>query len=145
MGYLRCGSRGILLLVPIQGAGTCEKNLSWWNNQFSIYVPMYSTCLPMYLSTYVPIIYYSWLYLLVNYLRRSSNVLTYLLTYKHSYVTTYIPKCLCTFIPMYLYYLHTTNIPTYLSYIRAYLLANLHTYLPYLSTSRNRLQRHLSQ
>jgi hypothetical protein len=41
---------------------------------------------------------------------------------------------LCTFVPKYLYYLHTNNVPTYLNYLRAYLLTYLHTYLPYLST-----------
>jgi hypothetical protein len=46
-----------------------------------IYVPMYSTCLPIYLHAYVPIVRFIALYLSLNYLHRSSNVLTYLLTY----------------------------------------------------------------
>ncbi len=51
-----------------------------------IYIPMYhSTCLPMYLHAYVPIMYDSLLYWSLNYLRRSSNILTYLLTYIHTY------------------------------------------------------------
>ncbi len=97
-----------------------------------IYVPMYSTCLPRYLRAYIPTMYDSSLYLLLNYLRRSSNLLTYLLTYKHTYITTYEPTYLCTFVPTYTYYLHTTNVPTYLNYLRAHLLMYLHTYLPYL-------------
>jgi hypothetical protein len=57
-----------------------------------IYVPMYSTFLPMYLHAYVPIMYDSLLYWLLNYLRRSSNLLTYLLTY----IDTYDVSCKTT-------------------------------------------------
>ncbi len=85
-----------------------------------IYVPMYNTCLPTYLSAYIPIMYDSLLYWLLNYLRRSSNLLMYLLTYAHTYVTTYVPMYLCTFIPTHLYYLRTTDAPTYLNYLRTY-------------------------
>jgi hypothetical protein len=64
----------------------------------------------------------------VHYLHTSSNLFMYLLTYVHTYVTANEPMYLRTFVPTYLYYLHTTNIPTDLSYLHAYLLTYLHIY-----------------
>ncbi len=95
-----------------------------------ICVPMYSTCIlhTCMHNAYVPIVQFIAIYLLLNYLYGSSNLLTYLLTYKHTHVTTYVPT--------YLYYLSTNNVPTYQNYLRAYLFTYLHTYLPYLSTYR---------
>jgi hypothetical protein len=78
---------------------------------------MYSTYSPMYLRAYIYTIYDLLLYSLLNYLRMSSNLLTYLPIYIHNYVTTYVPTYLRTFVLMYLYYLRTTNVPTYLSYL----------------------------
>ncbi len=69
-----------------------------------IYVPMYSTCLPTYLRAYVPIVRFIALYLLKNYLRRSSNLLMYLgtnlQTYLHNYLRIYVPMYLCTYVPI---------------------------------------------
>ncbi len=48
-------------------------------------IPMYSTFLPTYLHAYIPIMYNSLLYWLLNYLGRSSNLLTYLITYIQTY------------------------------------------------------------
>jgi hypothetical protein len=93
-----------------------------------IYVPMYSTCLPMYLRAFVIIYNNSSLYSLLNYLRRSSNLLTYLLTYELTNVLTYVPTYQCTYVPTYL----CMYIPTYL---RTYIPMYLCTYLPmYLCT-----------
>ena len=100
-----------------------------------IYIPMYSTCLPTYQRAYVPIVWFITLYLSPYYLRRSGNLRSYLLAYRHTSITTYIPTYLCNFVPTYLYYLHTTNVPTYLNYIHAYLLMYLHTYLSYLGVN----------
>ncbi len=66
----------------------------------TIYVPMYSTCLPLYLCAYIPITYDSLLYWLLKYLHGSSNLLTYLLTYVHTYVTSHVPTYQRTFIPL---------------------------------------------
>jgi hypothetical protein len=100
----------------------------------TIYIPMYSTCLPMYLGAYMPIMENSLLYLSLNYLHTSSNLITYQLTYVHTYVTTNLPTYLGTLVPTYLYYLCITNVPTNLNHLCAYFLTYLHTYLPYLST-----------
>ncbi len=85
---------------------------------------MYSTCLPTYLRTYVPIMYDSSLYWLLNYLRRSINLLMYLLIYIHTYVTTYIPTYLCTHVPI----LSTYHQFTYVPKLSTYLLTYIHTY-----------------
>ncbi len=93
---------------------------------------MYNTCIPTYLRAYVPIVWFVAMYSSLNYLRRSSNLLTHLLTYEHTYVITYVPTCLHTFVPTYLYYLCMTNVPTYLNYLCAYLFTYFHSYLSYL-------------
>ena len=80
---------------------------------------MYRTGVPTYLHAYIPIVQFTASYLFLNYLRRSSNLLTYLLTYKHTYITTYVPMYLGTFVPTYLNYLHSTNIHPYLNYLHA--------------------------
>jgi hypothetical protein len=43
-----------------------------------------------------------------------------------NYVHTYELMKLLTYVPI-VFYLHTTNVPTYLNYLHAYLLTNLHT------------------
>jgi hypothetical protein len=104
---------------------TCIIYIHYLHTFFGIiYVPIYSTCLPTYQRAYVPIVRFIALYLSLNYLPRSSNLLTYLLTYEHTYVATYI---LHTFVPTYLYYLRNTNGPTYINYPRVYLFTYLHT------------------
>ncbi len=82
--------------------------------------------------TYVPIMYDSLLYWSFNYLRKSSNLLTYLLTCIHTYVTTYVPTYLCTYIPI----LSTYHKHTYIPKLSTYLLTYIHTYFTtYIPTS----------
>jgi hypothetical protein len=95
-----------------------------------ICIPMYSTCLPTYLRAYLPIMYDSLLDWSLNYLRRSSNLLTYLLTYLNTKVNTYIPTYLHTYVPLYLHtciiYIRSLVLSTYLWIVPAY----LHTCMP---------------
>ncbi len=115
-----------------------RKKPSQWNNQFSIYIPVYSTCLPTYLHACKPIMYDSVLYWSLNYLLWRSNLLTYLLTYVHTYKPTYVLFPLCTFVPIGAYHQHTkvtklSSLCTYLhtcetSYLRTYVIyVYLHT------------------
>jgi hypothetical protein len=107
---------------------------------------MYRTCLPTYLRTYVPIMYDSSLYWLLNYLLRSSNLLMYLQTYVHTYVTTYVPTYLCTYVPISSTYHQRTYVPklsTYLltyihTYFTTYVTTSQCTYIPILSTYHQR-------
>ncbi len=110
-----------------------------------IHAPMYSTCLPPYLRAYVPtyLLYDLSLYWLLNYLRRSNNLLTYLLTYVHTYITNYlstylhtcIPTYLHTCIPTYLYYLHSFFGIIYLPMYSTCLPTYLHAYIPIMYSS----------
>ncbi len=117
-------------------------NLNWiiWHCYavFSLVLSTYLCIVPASLRTYVPsyIMYNSPHYWLLHYLRRSSNLLTYLLTYIHTnvliyvpmYQLTYVPTYLRTYVPMYL----CTYIPTYLYYLRSFFFGII--YVPMYST-----------
>ncbi len=64
----------------------------------SLVLSTYLCIVPAYLRAYVPMMYGLSLYLSLNYLRRSSKLLTYLQTYVYTYVATYIPTYLHTYI-----------------------------------------------
>jgi hypothetical protein len=119
-GVLRFDSRGVYITGTYPRSRNSWKKTSRWNKQFSIYVPMYSTCLPKYLCACIPIMYGWLLYWLLNYLHRSSNLLMHLLTYVHTYVTiTYLrPMYLRTNVPIISTYHQRTYKPK--NYLRTY-------------------------
>ncbi len=114
--------------IWIMGLGGCWPAANCYA-VFSSVLSTYLCIVPAYLCTNRPLyIMYnnSSLYSLLNYPHRSSNLLTYLLTYELTYVITYVPAYQCTYIPMYL----CTYVPMYLwTYVPMYLLTYVPMYL----------------